>query len=72
MSCVWDKKSGKYRVLYGDTIAPVRTGDRHRDVVETTALYTAELEKFIRAYPDQWMWIHKRWKTRPPGEKELY
>jgi KDO2-lipid IV(A) lauroyltransferase len=72
MSCVWDRKSGKYRVLYGDIIAPVHTGDRHRDVVETTALYTAEIEKFIRAYPDQWMWIHKRWKTRPPGEKELY
>lgn len=72
MACVWDKDLRKYRILYGDTIVPARTGDRHRDVVETTALYTAELEKFIRAYPDQWLWIHKRWKTRPPGEKELY
>jgi KDO2-lipid IV(A) lauroyltransferase len=72
MCCVWDDALRKYRVLYGKSIVPVRTGDRHRDVVETTALYTAELEKFIRAYPDQWLWIHKRWKTRPPGEKELY
>jgi KDO2-lipid IV(A) lauroyltransferase len=72
MCCVWDDTMRKYRVLYGKSIVPARTGDRHRDVVETTALYTAELEKFIRAYPDQWLWIHKRWKTRPPGEKELY
>lgn len=72
MSCVWDKEAKKYKILYGEIIAPVRTGDRHRDVIETTALYTAEIEKFIRAYPGQWMWIHKRWKTRPEGEPELY
>ena len=72
MSCVWDKETKKYKVLYGEIIAPVRTGDRHRDVQETTALYTAEIEKFVRAYPGQWMWIHKRWKTRPEGEPELY
>lgn len=72
MSCVWDKETKKYKILYGEIIAPVRTGDRHRDVIETTALYTAEIEKFIRAYPGQWMWIHKRWKTRPEGEPELY
>lgn len=72
MCCVWDEKTGRYRAMYGKMIDPVRTGDRHRDVVETTALYTFEMEKFIRAYPEQWLWIHKRWKTRPPGEKPLY
>jgi Kdo2-lipid IVA lauroyltransferase/acyltransferase len=72
MCCVWDEKSQKYKVFYGDRVDPVRTGDRHKDIVETTAAYTKEMEKFIRAYPEQWLWIHKRWKTRPPGEKELY
>ncbi len=72
MCCVWDEKTEKYKVFYGSRVDPVRTGDRHRDVVETTALYTLEMEKFIRAYPEQWLWIHKRWKTRPPGEKSLY
>ncbi|HEY0428925.1 MAG TPA: lysophospholipid acyltransferase family protein [Pyrinomonadaceae bacterium] len=72
MCCVWDAETKRYRAMYGKLVEPVRTGDRYRDIVETTALYTLEMEKFIRAYPDQWLWIHKRWKTRPPGEKELY
>lgn len=73
MCCVWNKSTGKYNVFYGDrAIEPPGSGDRHRDVLETTAEMTAAMEKFIRAYPEQWLWIHKRWKTRPPGEKELY
>lgn len=73
MCCVWDKKSQSYRVYYGDrAIESPNTGDRHRDVFEMTAEMTAAMEKFIRAHPEQWLWIHKRWKTRPVGEKELY
>ncbi|PYS98348.1 MAG: lipid A biosynthesis acyltransferase [Acidobacteria bacterium] len=72
MCCVWDREKKKYFVKYGKFIASPNTGDRHRDVYEMTAAYTSEMEKFIREYPDQWLWIHKRWKTRPPGEKELY
>jgi KDO2-lipid IV(A) lauroyltransferase len=59
-------------VFYGKRIESPNTGDRHRDVLEMTAAFTAEMESFIRAYPEQWLWIHKRWKTRPAGEKELY
>ena len=44
------------------------TGDHER---YTQTLY-AHLESFIREYPDQWLWIHRRWKTRPPGEPSLY
>ncbi|HVF30067.1 MAG TPA: lysophospholipid acyltransferase family protein [Pyrinomonadaceae bacterium] len=72
MCCVWNPEIGKYRVHYGSLIEVPDTGDRHRDVLEATAAFTAEMEKFVRAYPEQWMWIHKRWKTRPDGEKELY
>ena len=72
MCCVWNETSDKYEVFYGSFIEQPKTGDRHRDVHEMTAAFTAEIEKFIRAYPDQWLWIHKRWKTRPPGESDLY
>jgi len=70
--CVYDSEARRYKIVHGSAIEPVSTGNRQQDVAETTALYTAEIEKIIREYPDQWLWIHKRWKTRPPGEKELY
>ena len=70
--CVWNKATKKYKFVHGQLLEPVNTGDRKHDIVATTTLYTAEIEKIIRQYPDQWMWIHKRWKTRPPGEKDLY
>jgi KDO2-lipid IV(A) lauroyltransferase len=50
----------------------VQVSDREDSIRQTTALFTAEIERMIRQYPEQWMWIHKRWKTRPEGEKSLY
>jgi KDO2-lipid IV(A) lauroyltransferase len=70
--CVWDREQRIYQFVHGKVIEPVNTGDRKADIAATTAAYTAEIEKLIRQYPDQWLWIHKRWKTRPPGEKSLY
>lgn len=69
---VWDEKNGRYKVIHGSIIEPARTGDRQQDVIKTTALFTAAVEDFIRRYPDQWLWIHKRWKTRPAGEPQFY
>lgn len=42
------------------------------DVVEDTQRVQAAVERAIREYPDQWLWIHRRWKTRPPGAPGLY
>lgn len=69
---IWDEDIGKYRVVHDRVIRPVDTGDREADITATTALYTAAIERVIRQYPDQWIWVHRRWKTRPPGERELY
>ncbi len=69
---VWDEAADKYVAVHGKIIEPAKTGDRKADILTTTAAFTAEVEKLIRAYPEQWMWIHKRWKTRPPGEPAIY
>lgn len=69
---IWDEGKGKYFMVHDNIIEPANTGDRKRDIVETTALYAAATERVIRAYPDQWLWIHRRWKTRPPGEPGIY
>jgi len=69
--CVWN--TNRYRILVGEPVEAVRSASyAKKNIIDTTALYTAEIEKFIRDYPGQWIWIHRRWKTRPSGEPSLY
>ncbi|MBZ5503437.1 MAG: lysophospholipid acyltransferase family protein [Acidobacteriia bacterium] len=68
----WDETSRKYRLRFEPAIAIARTGDEEADVIENTARFTRAIEDYIRAHPGQWLWVHKRWKTRPPGEKAIY
>jgi KDO2-lipid IV(A) lauroyltransferase len=68
----WDNARRKYRLRFEPAIELARTGDEERDVRENTVRFTRTIEDYVRAYPDQWLWVHKRWKTRPPGEKEIY
>ena len=53
-----------YRTTTEEVEVP-RTGDAERDVVELTARFTARIEAAIRAHPEQWVWMHQRWKTKP-------
>jgi KDO2-lipid IV(A) lauroyltransferase len=48
------------------------TGDRQTDIRETTQRCVRVVEEMIRRYPEQWIWFHKRWRTRPPGMARLY
>ncbi len=68
----WEESWGKYRLRFDPPLELISTGDEERDVRENTQLFTRVLEEYIRRYPDQWLWIHRRWKTRPPGEKPMY
>lgn len=69
---VWNEKRKRY-FFHGDPpVELVRTGDHAKDIELNTANFAAAVERMVRLYPDQWLWIHKRWKTRPPGERELY
>ena len=63
---LWMENEGRYLLRFHPPVP--MTGDAARD----TAVLHAGLEAAIRAYPDQWLWIHRRWKTRPPGEPPLY
>lgn len=69
---VWDNALRKYRLHFDAAVKLVRTGNDEADVVSNTALFTRIIEDYVRRYPDQWLWVHRRWKTRPAGEPPLY
>jgi KDO2-lipid IV(A) lauroyltransferase len=69
---VREGESDKHRIVVLPEIELVNTGDRDRDVVANTQRCSAVIEDMMRRYPDQWIWFHKRWKTRPLGEARIY
>ena len=69
---IWDPGLKKYRLRFDPRAKLVRTADPEADVVANTALFTKIIEDYVRRYPEQWLWVHRRWKTRPPGEPPLY
>ena len=68
----WDEGIQKYRLRFEPSVELIRTGDTERDVFENTQRFAKVIEEIIRKHPDQWVWVHKRWKTRPKGEPALY
>lgn len=69
---IWDETIGKHRLRFDPPVDLIQTGDLAKDVTANTAMFNKILEGYVRKYPDQWLWIHRRWKTRPPGEPPLY
>ncbi len=55
----------RHRITIEKPMALIRTGDKAEDVKMNTACFTARIEEHIKQYPDQWVWMHRRWKTRP-------
>ena len=70
--CWWDAKMRKYRLRFEPPVDLIRTGDADRDIFENTQKFTKVIEEIIRKHPDQWVWVHARWKTRPEGEPKQY
>ena len=69
---VWEPAEQMYVLRFGTEVEMPHTDDVAADIVAGTQLCTTEIEKWVRRYADQWLWIHRRWKTRPAGEPSLY
>ena len=69
---LWDPVLRKYRLRFDPALKLQRTGNNEEDILANTQLFTKVIEDFVRRYPDQWLWVHRRWKTRPPGQPPLY
>lgn len=69
---IWESEEQKYVLHFGAPLEFERTGNMEFDVQAATQQCNDVLEAWIRRYPDQWLWIHRRWKTRPAGQPALY
>jgi KDO2-lipid IV(A) lauroyltransferase len=69
---LWEQAEQRYVLHFGPEVEIPHTDDVAADILTGTQLCTSAIESWIRRYPDQWLWIHRRWKTRPAGEPGLY
>jgi KDO2-lipid IV(A) lauroyltransferase len=68
----WDENLRRYRLRFEPPVELVRSGDMERDILENTRRFAKVIEEIIRKHPEQWVWIHARWKNRPKGEPPIY
>jgi KDO2-lipid IV(A) lauroyltransferase len=69
---IWDESIQKFKICFEPALTLARSGDTSADIIANTALFTKVIERYVARYPDQWLWVHRRWKTRPAGEPSLY
>ena len=69
---IWDAALRKYRLRFDPAVELIRTGELEADISANTQMFTKIIEGYVRKYPEQWLWVHRRWKTRPEGEPGLY
>jgi Kdo2-lipid IVA lauroyltransferase/acyltransferase len=69
---VWEASERKYVLHFGEEIVVARSDDAEADILAATEACTQAIEMWVRRYPEQWLWIHRRWKTRPVGDTKIY
>jgi KDO2-lipid IV(A) lauroyltransferase len=69
---LWEEATQQYVLRFGAPLSLATSGDVEADALANTALFTKVIEDYVRQYPDQWLWVHRRWKTRPQGEAAIY
>jgi Kdo2-lipid IVA lauroyltransferase/acyltransferase len=66
----YPEEGGRYRIVYGPPFEAPDTGNPEADAVEVTRRATALIEEAVRACPNAWFWMHRRWRTRPESDLE--
>jgi KDO2-lipid IV(A) lauroyltransferase len=69
---LWEEATQQYVLRFGAPLRVATSGDVEADAIVNTSLFTKVIEDYVRQYPDQWLWVHRRWKTRPQGEAPIY
>jgi KDO2-lipid IV(A) lauroyltransferase len=69
---LWEEATEQYVLRFGAPLCLATSGNVEADAIANTALFTKVIEDYVRQYPDQWLWVHRRWKTRPQGEAPIY
>jgi KDO2-lipid IV(A) lauroyltransferase len=69
---LWDRKSRKYKLRFDPAVELSETGNADEDILRNTQRFSKIMENIIRKFPEQWVWVHARWKTRPKGDPPLY
>ena len=59
------RENGRFRLFVEEPIYVEKSGDRKQDIINYTQKWSDVVEEYIRKYPSQWVWMHKRWKTKP-------
>lgn len=66
LPCFIVRTGRRFRVIIEEPIPILRTEDRTQDLLQITQMWSRMVEAYLRCYPDQWVWMHRRWKTEPP------
>ncbi len=64
-TCYVRTKGNQYKLICSEPIETIRTGNRKEEIQLNTERYQKAIEKQIKKYPNQWVWMHERWKTTP-------
>jgi KDO2-lipid IV(A) lauroyltransferase len=68
----WDPQIRKYRLRYEPALELTASDDEESDIRSYSERFNQVIEDYVRRFPDQWLWVHRRWKTRPPNETSVY
>lgn len=57
--------TGKFKLIFEKEVEIIPSGDYRKDIERYTLIFTRVIESAVRKYPEQWLWLHRRWKTQP-------